>query len=66
MSRESVTPDTIEAVATGLADVPVSPERARNHAAVFESLMTVIAGLRSLPLKEVEPAVIFAPEEEDR
>jgi len=66
MSREPVTPEMIEAVAAGLADVPASPEKAQSHAAVFESLMTVIAALRSLPLKEVEPAVIFAPEEEGR
>jgi hypothetical protein len=66
MSREPVTPDTMEALATRLADVPVSPDKAQSHATVFESLMAVIAELRSLPLKEVEPAVIFAPEEEGR
>jgi hypothetical protein len=63
MPREPVTRTTIQAVAAGLADVPAPPEKAESHAAVFEPLMAMIAGLRSLPLKEMEPAVLYAAEE---
>jgi hypothetical protein len=64
MAREPVTPETIEAVATRLADVPVSPDKARAYAITVEALTSAIATLRSLPLKEIEPAVIYAPEED--
>lgn len=62
--RKPLTPQTIEAMAAQLADLPVAPEKAKAHAEALEPLMEMIACLRSLPLKEVEPAVIFAPEED--
>ena len=64
MARETVTPEMIEAVARRLADVPMTPDKARAYAATVQALMTSIATLRSLPLKEVEPAVVYAPEED--
>ncbi len=63
MPREPVTRATIQAVAAGLADVPAPPEKAESQAAAFERLMTMIVELRSLPLKEVEPAVLYSAEE---
>ena len=37
--------------------------KSQAQAAAFERLMTMIAELRSLPLKEVEPAVLYSAEE---
>ena len=63
MARQPVTSDLIQAMASQLNDVPASAEKAKAHAAAFDGLMTMIAGLRTLPLKDIEPAVIYAPQE---
>ena len=63
-SRKPVTSQTIRGMAAQLAGAPVTPVRAKDHAAAFEPLMAAIAGLRSLPLKDSEPAVVFAPEDD--
>ena len=63
MARRPITSDLIQAMASQLNDLPASAEKARAHAAAFDELMTMIAGLRTLPLKDVEPAVVFAPQE---
>ena len=62
--RKPVTPETLQRVGDELAGAPVSREQATAQAAAFEPLMAAIARLRSLPLKEVEPAFLYAPEEE--
>ena len=66
MSRKPITSDLLQAMGSQLNDVPVSAENAKVQAAALEGLMTVIAELRRLPLKDTEPAVIYAPEEGPR
>ena len=61
MARQSITSELIQGMASQLHDVPASAEKAQAHAAAFDGLMAMIGGLRTLPLKEVEPAVVFAP-----
>ena len=66
MSRKPITSDLLQAMGSQLNDVPVSAEKAKVQAAALEGPMTVIAELRRLPLKDTEPAVIYAPEEGPR
>lgn len=64
-SRKPLTAETLRRVAEQLAGLPVTREQAAGHAALFETLMTAIARLRSLPLKDTEPALMFRPEEDE-
>jgi len=66
MSRQPITPELLRAIGAQLADVPLSAEKAQAQAAVFETLMATIAELRSLPIKDIEPAAVYVPEEERR
>jgi Asp-tRNA(Asn)/Glu-tRNA(Gln) amidotransferase C subunit len=61
--RKPITPQTLKAVAEELAGQPVSDEKAAQHAEIFENIMRMIERLRGLPIKDVEPAVIFRPVE---
>ena len=63
MSRQPITSDLLQAMGSQLNGVPTSAEKAEVQAAALEGLMAVIAELRGLPLKDTEPAVIYAPEE---
>lgn len=58
--REPITAETVAAVAAQNAGHPLDPDRAAAYAAALEPLLDQIAGLRRLPLKDVEPAVVFA------
>lgn len=60
-TRKPITPETIAGMAAELAGHPVTPAAAQKQAAVLESVMTMIAGLRALPLKEIEPAPVYRP-----
>ena len=62
-TRSPITPQTLQSVAAELAGQPVSAEKAAAHAEIFETIMQMIASLRELPIKDVEPAVIFRPVE---
>ena len=64
-ARSPITPQTLKSVASELAGQPVSDEKAAMHAEIFENIMQMIATLRDLPIKDVEPAVIFRPVERD-
>lgn len=66
MTRKPVTPELLQAIGAQLADVPLSAEKAQAQAAAFETLMGTIADLRSLPIKDIEPAFVYVPEEERR
>jgi Asp-tRNA(Asn)/Glu-tRNA(Gln) amidotransferase C subunit len=55
----------LQSVAAELAGQPVSDEKAAVHAEIFENIMQMIESLRELPIKDVEPAVIFRPVERD-
>ena len=65
-SRKPVDAKTLSAVAAEIADLHVSPETVKNHAAILEPILQGIESFRRLPLKDVEPAVIFHPVERMR
>ena len=62
-TRSPITPKTLQSVAAELAGHPISAEKAAARAEIFENIMQMIASLRDLPIKDVEPAVIFRPVE---
>ncbi|MFP6688328.1 MAG: hypothetical protein VCD31_03265 [Alphaproteobacteria bacterium] len=62
-ARDPVTPNTLKSVAAELAGQHISAEKAAAHAEMFENIMQMIESLRKLPIKDVEPAVIFRPVE---
>jgi|GEM_PF-1354593 len=62
-ARGPLTPNGVQAVAAELAGQPVDAEKAAVHAEVFENIMQMIETLRELPIKDVEPAVIYRPVE---
>jgi len=59
--RTPVDAKTLTAVAAELADLRVSAEAVKNHASILEPIQQGIDALRRLPLKNVEPALIFRP-----
>lgn len=59
--RKPVTAGTIGAVAAEMAGHPLDDARAEAYAAAYEPILQAIAGLRTLPMKDVEPAVVFKP-----
>ncbi len=63
-SRIPVSPETVEGMAREIAGLPLSSAAAKEHAASFEPVMQMIESLRDLPLKEIEPALVFRPKEE--
>lgn len=65
MPDTDLTARDIETLAR-LADLRISPPTAGEHAASFAPLLQMIASLRRLPLKELEPPLVYRPEEEDR
>jgi len=62
-TRSSITPKTLQSVSAELAGQPISVEKAAAHAEMFENIMQMIASLRDLPIKDIEPAVTFRPVE---
>lgn len=62
-ARSPITPETLQSVASELVGEPLSSERAAAHAEAFQGIMQMIESLRSLPIKNLEPAVIFRPVE---
>lgn len=62
--RKLVSQQSIKAISDEIADLQVSPEVIEGH---LENLITLLEGidqLRALPLKEIEPAMIFSPIED--
>lgn len=64
--RHEVRPTTIQAVAADYAGRPQSAERAAGFAKLMEGSLQQLEGLRRLPLKSAEPAMIFRPLERPR
>ncbi len=62
-TRSPITAKTLQSVAAELAGQPIDAEKAAAHAEMFENIMQMVESLRSLPIKDVEPAVIFRPVE---
>lgn len=65
-TRKPVTAETIRGVAEQLAGSPLTPDQAKAQAEAWEPLMAMIATLRDLPLKDIEPPIYFAPVEDER
>jgi hypothetical protein len=63
MPKTELTARDIETLAR-LAGLGISTQVASEHAASFAPLLQMIAGLRRLPLKELEPPLVYRPEEE--
>lgn len=64
MTRRLVSQRTIEAIASEIADVPVTHEACQDHHSTLIPLLEGIDKLRALPLKDAEPAVVFSPIED--
>ncbi len=65
-NRRPLSADTVASVSAEIAGNPLSPERAAARAEGMEPILQLIDGLRTVPLKEVEPAMIFRPERAGR
>ena len=63
--RQPISADTIARVAAENAGHPIDAERAAAYAEALEPILQLLDGLRELPLKEVEPATVFRPEQAD-
>ena len=61
--RKKIRPETISAVASENAGHPLDDDRAAGYAEALEPILEAIETLRSLPLKNSEPATIFRPVE---
>ncbi len=61
--RKPVTAETVAAFAAENAGQVEEPQRAADYAEALEPILQAMDALRKLPLKEVEPAVVFKPVE---
>ena len=59
--RDPIRAATLQAVAAEYAGQPIDDERAKAYLDYMEPICEMISGLRKLPLKDIEPAVIFRP-----
>lgn len=59
--RDPIRAATLQAVAAEYAGQPIDDERAKAYLDYMEPICGMISGLRKLPLKDIEPAVIFRP-----
>ena len=59
--REPISADTMQAVAAEYAGQPIDDARAKTYLGYMEPICEMFSGLRKLPLKDLEPAVIFRP-----
>ena len=64
--RRNLTVETLSAVAAENAGHPLDPERAATYAEIFEPMLQQLESLRKLPIKDIEPAVVFRPIEAKR
>lgn len=59
--RSPIRAETIQAVATEYVGQPISAARAKSYLDHMEPIWGMFSSLRELPLKDVEPAIIFRP-----
>jgi hypothetical protein len=59
--RTAITAETVAAVAAQNAGHPLEEGRAQGYAQALEPILRQLEVLRGLPLKDVEPAVVFRP-----
>jgi len=62
-NRKTIRPETMRAVADEMADIKLRGDELEARTAVMEALTESIAALRTLPLRDIEPAVVFQPVE---
>ena len=62
-NRKTIRPETMRAVADEMADINLRGDELEARTAVMEALTESIAALRTLPLRDIEPAVVFQPVE---
>ncbi|TDI57374.1 MAG: hypothetical protein E2O93_04825 [Alphaproteobacteria bacterium] len=60
--RRKITAATVSAVAAEIAGHPLDDDRASAYADIYESILQAMDQLRKLPLKDIEPAVVFCPQ----
>ena len=65
-NRRIITADTVGAVAAENAGHPIDGARAAGYADALEPILQMMDSLRALPLKNVEPALVFRPENSTR
>ena len=63
--RKAISAETLMRVARENAGHPIDEARAGAYAEAFEPILQLLDDLRALPLKNMEPAAIFKPEEID-
>ncbi|MEQ9643288.1 MAG: hypothetical protein RIM84_24930 [Alphaproteobacteria bacterium] len=61
--RAALSQQTVRAVAAQVAGHPLDQDRAEANAVALEPILQQLESLRRLPLKDVEPAVVFQPVE---
>ncbi len=59
--RNPIRAETLQAVAAEYAGQPINADQAKLYLEYMEPICEMFSGLRKLPLKDVEPAVIFRP-----
>lgn len=59
--RQTITKETVAAVARENAGHPLTAERAASYAGIMEDMLSQLEALRRLPLKDIEPATVFRP-----
>ncbi|ODU05303.1 MAG: hypothetical protein ABS81_08050 [Pseudonocardia sp. SCN 72-86] len=64
-SRQEVEPETLKRIASQIAGIPISNKEAAEHALAVEAFMQEVDALRRLPLKDIAPPLVFAPERHD-
>lgn len=62
-NRKTIRPETMRAVADEMAGIKLRGDELEARTAVMEALADSIAALRTLPLRDIEPAVVFQPVE---
>ena len=63
--RNHIQVQTMQAVAAEYAGQPIDEQRAKSYLHYLEPICEMLSGLRELPLKDIEPAIIFRPIETD-
>jgi hypothetical protein len=59
--RAAIRAQTLIRIGIEHAEMKLSEKKAKAHAGLYEELLSEIARLRTLPLKDVEPSMIFSP-----
>jgi len=64
-ARDELKVETLRALAAEIAGETYGPDQIATHQTVMTGVLDAIDKLRALPLKEVEPAVVFQPVRRD-